>query len=289
MPDFFQHRYLTTIHYLKETPIEKQEEDLCEFTRKRSLTLALPALYSALEQPALPRIVEELKKVPYVNEIVFSMNRMDGEQLKKAKGFFSQLPQHTRVIWNDGPRFQEIYKELENHHLTTYVPGKGYNVWMAYGYILAKNNARIIASHDTDILSYHREMLARLVFPVAHPTMGYEYCKSFYGRVSDRMYGRVTRLFVLPLLRSLILTIGSHRLLDYLESFRYPLSGEFSITAELARTLRLPGDWGLEIGMLTEVYHHTTVRRICQVDLGLNFEHKHQHLGADRDESKPSA
>ena len=289
MPDFFQHRYLTTLHYLKDSPIEQQEEDLVRYTKRRPLTLALPALFSELEQPALPRIVEELKKVPYVNEIVFSMNRMSAEQLKIAKDFFSQLPQHTRVIWNDGPRFQEIYKELENHHLTTYVPGKGYNVWMAYGYILAKNNSRIIASHDTDILSYHREMLARLVFPVAHPTMGYEYCKSFYGRVSDRMYGRVTRLFVLPLLRSLILTIGSHRLLDYLESFRYPLSGEFSVTTELARTLRLPGDWGLEIGMLNEVYHQTTVRRICQVDLGLNFEHKHQHLGADRDESKPSA
>ncbi|MEM0898101.1 MAG: glycosyl transferase [Verrucomicrobiota bacterium] len=289
MPDFFQHRYLTTLHYLKDAEVDEVEEDLAKYTKRRPLTLALPALYSELEQPALPRILEELKKVKYVNEIVFSMNRMDGEQLKKAKEFFSQLPQPTRIIWNDGPRFQEIYKTLEEHHLTTYVPGKGYNVWMAYGYILAKGSARVIASHDTDILSYHRDMLARLVFPVTHPTMGYEYCKSFYGRVSDRMYGRVTRLFVLPLLRSLMKTVGQLQLLDYLESFRYPLSGEFSLTTELARTLRLPGDWGLEIGMLNEVYHHTTMRRICQVDLGLNFEHKHQHLGADRDESKPAA
>ena len=50
----------------------------------------------------------------------------------------------------------------------------------------------------------------------------------------------------------------------------------------------MPGDWGLEVGMLVEVYHNTTVNGICQVDLGSNFEHKHQHLGHQHDDPEPT-
>ena len=50
----------------------------------------------------------------------------------------------------------------------------------------------------------------------------------------------------------------------------------------------MPGDWGLEVGMLVEVYHNTALRGICQVDLGSNFEHKHQHLGHQYDDPEPT-
>ena len=281
MPDFYQHRQITTIHQLREFDLEEREAELKSFTEKREISLVLPALFSELQSPALPHILDELQQVGYVEEVVFSMNRMNAEEFAHSKKFFERLPQPVHIIWNDGPRVKALYKQLADAQLTDYVPGKGFNVWMAYGYILAKEKSTVIAAHDSDILSYHREMLMRLCLPVSHPHMGYEYCKSFYGRVSDRMYGRVTRLFVLPLLRSLMLTIGEHPLLEYLDSFRYPLSGEFAITSELARTLRMPGDWGLEIGLLCEVYRNTTTRRVCQIDLGSNFEHKHQHLGYD--------
>ena len=248
----------------------------------------MPALYSEVEGPALPGILEHLKEVEFINEVVISMNRMDSDQFKKAKDFFSRLPQKHFIIWNDGPRVSEIYNELKEAQITQYIPGKGCNVWMAYGFILARGNAGIIAMHDSDILSYHREMLARLCMPTAHPGLEYDYCKSYYGRVSDRMYGRVTRLFVIPLLRALIKVYGNLRMLDYLEGFRYPLSGEFSISTDLARRVGMPGDWGLEVGMLVEVYHNTTVKGICQVDLGSNFEHKHQHLGHQHDDPEPT-
>ena len=248
----------------------------------------MPALYSEVEGPALPGILEHLEKVEFINEVVISMNRMDSDQFKKAKEFFSRLPQKHFIIWNDGPRVSEIYNELKEAQITEYIPGKGCNVWMAYGFILARENAGIIAMHDSDILSYHREMLARLCMPTAHPGLEYDYCKSYYGRVSDRMYGRVTRLFVIPLLRALIKVYGNLRMLEYLEDFRYPLSGEFSISTDLARRVGMPGDWGLEVGMLVEVYHNTTVKGICQVDLGSNFEHKHQHLGHQHDDPEPT-
>ena len=40
--------------------------------------------------------------------------------------------------------------------------------------------------------------------------------------------------------------------------------------------------------MLCEVYHNTTARRICQADLGMNFEHKHQHLETKSEGGAPT-
>jgi glucosyl-3-phosphoglycerate synthase len=292
MPDFYQHSVVSTLHCLKEIDLPEQEKMLAEEAEKRPITLVLPALYSELESPALPHILSQLKGVPYIKEIVFSMNRMDAAQFTNAKRYFGESldsDQRWRILWNDGPRVRGLYDQLSEAELTHYTPGKGYNVWMAYGYAIAREETRIIAAHDSDILSYDREMLFRLCLPTAHHSMAYEYVKSYYGRVSDRMYGRVTRLFVGPLLRSMIKVLGNHPLLEFLNNFRYPLSGEFSIDIDLAEIIRIPGDWGLEIGMLCEIYRSAATRKVCQVDLGNNFEHKHQHLGYDKasEESNP--
>jgi glucosyl-3-phosphoglycerate synthase len=67
-------------------------------------------------------------------------------------------------------------------------------------------------------------------------------------------------------------------LLHFLDSFRYPLAGEFAMNANLARVNRIPGDWGLEIGVLSEVFRNCSPTRTCQVDLADNYDHKHQML-----------
>ena len=282
MADFYQHRLLTTLHHLRELDLEGQSRELAAYSRRRPITLVLPALYAEVKRSALRKIIEELKRVDYLSHVVISMNRMSAEELAHARDFFSALPQPHQIIWNDGPRLSELYGQLERAGLTSYTAGKGYNVWMAIGHTLARGGTNIIATHDTDILSYHREMLLRLCLPAASPSISYNFCKSYYGRVSDRMYGRVTRLFMAPLIRAMMRVLGPLPLLEFLDSFRYLLSGEFAMSVNLANVLRLPGNWGLEVGMLCEVYHNTTSRRICQVDLGMNFEHKHQHL-----ETKP--
>jgi glucosyl-3-phosphoglycerate synthase len=41
---------------------------------------------------------------------------------------------------------------------------------------------------------------------------------------------------------------------------------------------RIPSDWGLEVGMLAEVYRNCSLKRICQVELVENYDHKHQDL-----------
>jgi glucosyl-3-phosphoglycerate synthase len=63
----------------------------------------------------------------------------------------------------------------------------------------------------------------------------------------------------------------------YLQSFSYPLSGEFAIYSNLASHLRIPCDWGLEVGLLAELFRNSSYKRICEVDLGF-YEHKHRNI-----------
>jgi glucosyl-3-phosphoglycerate synthase len=281
MADFYQTGVVATFHRLGHVDLERMESKLTEFNRHRPIALVLPATYAELEAPAIQQIKKEIAKIPYLNEIVVAMGRTNQEQFMRAKEFFSTFPQRTRVIWNTGPAIGELYKLLEEHGLYIGDDGKGRSAWTAYGYILSREKSKVIALHDCDIVNYSRELLGRLCYPTASTNMDYEFCKGFYARVTDRMHGRVTRLFVTPLIRSLAKLLGPIPLLVYLDSFRYPLAGEFSMITDLARINRIPGDWGLEVETLAEVLRNCSPMRICQVELCETYEHKHQPLSAE--------
>ena len=278
MSDFYQTGVITTLHRLGPPNPERLERELIRLVRERPVALVLPSLYSELEGPALPHIIDELCKVPYLGQIVISLDRANRKQFEHAREFFSRLPQVHRIIWNDGKRLQSLFDLLPKHGLSFGEQGKGRGAWVAHGYVLAQGQSRVIAIHDCDILSYDREMLARLVYPIVNRQFDYRFCKGFYSRITDRMHGRVTRLMMTPLIRSLQRTVGPMPLLNYLDSFRYILAGEFSMDADLPRVNRIPSDWGLEIGVLAEVYRNVAVQRVCQVDIAANYEHKHQPL-----------
>jgi len=278
MGDFYQTGLVATFHRFGKMNLGQLEDELNGFSKQRPITLVLPSLFSELEGPALPGIIEELKLVKYLDQIVVTMGRTDAGQFKKAKKFFSQLPQRPVLIWNDGPRISALYEKLERGGMQVGGDGKGRSCWMAYGYILASERTRVIALHDCDIVNYSRELLARLIYPVVNPNTDYEFSKGFYARVTDRMYGRATRLLITPLIRSLEEIVGYTEFLRYLDSFRYALAGEFCMQVDLARANRIPSDWGLEIGVLAEVRRNTSIKRVCQVGLTDSYEHKHQAL-----------
>ena len=128
-----------------------------------------------------------------MNHITIGLDKADNKQFRNAKEFFSNLKQPHSVIWNDGPRMKALDKELNKKGLAPGEPGKGKNVWYCMGYVLARDEARSIALHDCDILTYDRELLARLVYPVANPLFNYEFCKGYYPRVgNNKLNGRVT-------------------------------------------------------------------------------------------------
>ncbi len=278
MSDFYQTGVVSTLHRLGKTNLGALEAELSEHARHRPIALILPTTFSDFKGEAFKKILENLRGVKYLKEIVVVMNKTDTMEFRQAKRILSEYPFETKVVWSSGPRIGELYKLLEKNELFIGPDGKGRSVWIALGYVIATEKSEVIALHDCDILTYDRELLARLCYPAANPNMGYEFCKGFYSRVTDRMYGRVTRLFFTPLIRALQKILGYLPVLVYFDSFRYPLSGEFSLDIDLARVNRIPSDWGLEVGFLAEVYRNCVPKRICQVDLIESFEHKHQEL-----------
>jgi len=282
MADFYQSRVIATFHKLGQPNLDQLESELEYLSKKRNLSLVLPALFSEFEREALPNIIEELKKVNYIHEIVLVLGKADEDQFKYACSVMQELSRdRVSIIWLDSPRIKDALRTIEEQDLYIGEDGKGRAVWVAYGYILGKGETRIIAQHDCDIVSYDRNLLARLVYPAMNRNLGFQFVKGYYARVTDRMYGRVTRLFVSPLIRALVELVGHHAFLTYLDDFRYPLAGEVAMTSDLARLNRIPGGWGLEVGTLAEVYRNVPPKRVCQVDLSESYEHKHQPLSAD--------
>lgn len=281
MSDFFQNGIVATFHRLNKINLVRLENELLEFSTRKPITLVLPSLYTEIHGEGLKKIVKELRQVNYLKEIVLTLGPADSNQFREVKDFIADLPQEVNIIWNNGPRIQALYDELIENDLDPGPDGKGRSTWLAYGYILAKRESQVIALHDCDIITYSRAMLGWLIYPVASDKLDYEFCKGFYSRITSKMHGRVTRLFVSPLIQALIKVAGDLDILKYLNSFRYILAGEFSMTPELARINRIPADWGLEVGVLAEIYRNSSLNRICQAELCDNYEHKHQILSAD--------
>ncbi|MEC9310736.1 MAG: glycosyl transferase [Pseudomonadota bacterium] len=282
MVDFHQNGNITTLHNLRTRSLEEMNYELETFVQSRKISLILPCLYSELETEAMPNIVAELSKVRYLHRIVVGLDRADEAQFRHAQKFFKDLNQNHVVIWNDSPRMKALGARLEAMGLAPTEQGKGKNVWSSLGYLMSCEDSSVMAIHDCDILTYTNELLARLVYPVANPNFPYQVAKGFYARVGqDRLNGRVTRLLVSPLLIALKRVIGDRDYIDYLRSFRYPLSGEFAMRTSILPDLRIPSDWGLEIGVLSEAWRNLAPKAVCQVEIADSYDHKHQELSPE--------
>jgi len=281
MSDFFQGGQITTLQRLGPRPLVEFEEAIARHTRRNRAALLIPCLVTEMDRPALARICEEVAKASYLDTVLISLDRADEAGYQRALEYFKKLERRTVILWNDSPHLVALIDRLEKADLALGERGKGRACWMAFGYLLAQGNIEYIALHDADVIDYDRALLARLLYPVVDPILNFDFCKAYYARYTDRLNGRVSRLFVVPLVLSLKALLGTHPYLEFLLGFRYPLAGEFALSTDLARQVRVPSDWGLEIGMLSEVFRHRSPRRLCQVDLADKYDHKHQSLSPD--------
>ena len=282
MSEFSQNGVVATLHDFSNRDLKDLERDLKKFSKDRKMELILPCLYSELEGSALPNIVSEISNTNYLNHIIIGLDRANEAQAKKAWNFFKKLNCPFTILWNDGPNLLKLDKELKNYNLAPQELGKGRNVWYCLGMAIARGEARSIAFHDCDILTFDRRLLAKLFYPVVNPLFNFEFCKGYYPRVAEgKMNGRVSRLLVTPLLTAMEKTVGHNDYLDYMKAFKYPLAGEFSFRRNLMADMRIPCDWGIEIGILSEMYRNQASNRICQVDLADTYDHKHQDLSID--------
>ena len=284
MGDFSQNGIISNLHDFGTKTTADIEKELVKFSKERKMELILPSLYSELKGDALPNIVKQISGTKYLNHIIVGLDKASKAEAVKAWKFFKKLNKPFTILWNDGPRLKKLHEELKEKDLAPSEMGKGRNVWYCLGMCIARDEARSVALHDCDIKTYDRRMLAKLFYPVVNPMFNFEFCKGYYPRVSNnKMGGRVARLLVFPLITALEKTIGKSDYLEFMKSFKYPLAGEFSFRRNILPELRISSDWGIEVGVLSEMQRNYSPHNICQVDLADTYDHKHQELSINDD------
>ena len=127
--------------------------------------------------------------------------------------------------------------------------------------------------------------VALVLFGVTVPALGQEFPSRSVRLVVAFPAGGPTDFVARLLADRLKSILGQQPFLVYMDTYRYPLSGEFAMDVDLVRRVRIPYDWALEVGMLAEIFRNASPRAICQSELCDNYEHKHQEL-SPRDAEK---
>ena len=195
--------------------------------------------------------------------------RGTSDEVRSFRSVIDEGELDLEVLWCNRPSMNHL---LEDSGLLG-VTGKGLDLWL--GLAVATQTDGPIVVHDADNRSYERSDVARLAWPLEQ---GFDFAKGYYARIEDRrLYGRLTRLLVHPILEAARRQTGAD-LFEYLTAFRYPLAGECSMTASFAKTLRPSPDWGFELSTLVDAYREVGFDGSAQVDLGT---HAHDHRPID--------
>jgi glucosyl-3-phosphoglycerate synthase len=277
MADFHINK-VPTFSLLQHESCESMEAKVLKASSKIPVGVLIPALYRDLSGDAMQHIIAVLSDTRYVQKVYISLDQANKEEYAKSQAIVAPLGNRVTLVWNDKPEVTEVIRRIEQQ-LPLGIRGKGRAVWTCLGYIIGKAEVSAIAFHDADILTYDRDFLTRLLFPLMY--LRFQFSKGYYIRYDKKLYGRVTRLFYFPLVRTLKDMFGSTEFLDYMGDFRYPLSGEFATYISQARMMQFPSDWGIEVGLLGEIYRLVRESRICQIELTNRYDHKHQHVGSE--------
>ncbi len=276
MADFYINR-LPTFSLLPDESTGSMEEKIMQESVKIPIGVLIPALFSDLSGAAMRAIIKQLVKMDFVKKVYVCLDQASEEEYRSSIAITRPLGKKGVLIWNDGPRVRKVLSEIEKE-IFVGLRGKGNSVWTGLGYVIAKGDVSALAFHDADILTYDKDFLIRLLFPIVF--LKYQFSKGYYIRYNDRFYGRVSRLFYFPFIRALKDIFGATDYIDYMGDFRYPLSGEFATFVSQARMLQFPCDWGIEVGILGEIYRNMRINRICQVEITPRYDHKHQRVGS---------
>lgn len=231
-------------------------------------SVVIPLTAADYESPASSAVFETVADVD--PERVIVPLRAPRDRVLEVIAWIESFDLPVTVLWCNAPAVASL---VAAYGIDANA-GKGLDVWLALG--LASDSEYVVV-HDADAETYDETQIPRLLHPLAN---GHTFSKGYYARVEeDGLYGRLCRLFVTPLVR--VLEADNRApMLSYLSAFRYPLAGEFAVTGEMARSLRPPGGWGLEIATLCDAYDHAGFARSAQVDLGI---HRHEHRPVDGD------
>lgn len=284
MPNFSQQSVdITTLHILKQDSSHLHTR-LLEKKDEHKAMVVIPCLATEFTEqhnrPIFKNILFHLSKINYLDKIVFGLDKATEAEMQQLALLLKEFGLWNAIIqWNDGPEFVALYDKLEDAGFDVSIPGKGRNMFMSFGICLALG-ADSVALIDADIKSFSKDQIDRLLYPVMG--LDYDFVKGYYSRIHENhFYGRVKRLLVDPLLLALKRRFTHSteekflRIIDFLLSFQYQLSGEVAFRKDLLRKMRFSMNWGVEIYSLIEVYRKAS--SICQVQFSsVPFDHKHQ-------------
>ncbi len=236
-----------------------QLRELIELKKKQglSISLALPALN---EEETVGRVIkmmkkELLKRIPLLDEIVLIDSNSTDRTREIAQKEGVPVYIHQQLLGRLGAR-----------------RGKGEALWKS----LLVTKGDIIVWIDTDIVNIHPRFVYGIIGPLlANPQV--QLVKGFYRRplrVGQKMQagggGRVTELTARPLLNLFY---------PELSGVVQPLSGEYAGRREALERAPFYSGYGVETGLLIDIYERYGLNAIAQVDL-LERIHHNQSLEA---------
>jgi len=225
--------------------------------RRLTVSLALPALN---EGETVGRVITTVKQalmenVPLLDEIVL----IDSNSTDRTREIAQELGVPVYI-------HQEILPQYGARR------GKGEALWKS----LYVTRGDIIAWIDTDIFNIHPRFVYGIIGPlILHDHV--QYVKGFYRRplkVGDKMQagggGRVTELMARPLINLFY---------PELSGVIQPLSGEYAGRRTALEQADFYSGYGVETGMLIDVFERHGLAAVAQVDL-LERIHHNQPLEA---------
>lgn len=232
---------------------------LMEFKEKQgsSISLAMPSLN---EEKTVHKVITTIKKalmdnVPLLDEMVL----IDSDSTDRTRKIAEELGIPVYI-------HQQVLPELGAR------PGKGEALWKS----LLVTKGDIIAWIDTDIVNIH----PRFVYGIVGPLLlnrDIQFVKGFYrrplktgGMLQAGGGGRVTELTARPLLNLFY---------PELSGVIQPLSGEYAGRREALENAIFFSGYGVETGLLIDIFEKYGLRSIAQVDL-LERIHHNQELEA---------
>jgi glucosyl-3-phosphoglycerate synthase len=208
-----------------------------------SVTVCVPARDEAPTIAPIVRDLVELRDIGVVDQVLVADHDSTDGTGEIAAGLGAEVVRTGAIRPDLGP-----------------VLGKGDNLWRA----LAAVRGDVVCFVDADSADFGPHFVCGLIGPLlAEPSL--EYVKGYYRRpwrdgegVRPSGGGRVTHLLARPLLA---------RFYPELLAFDQPLAGEMAARRELFERVPFATGYGLEIGLLIDVYRTVGLAAMCQVDL----------------------
>jgi glucosyl-3-phosphoglycerate synthase len=226
-----------------------------------SISVVIPALN---EEPTVGKIVGSIRealieRAPFIDELVV----IDGGSLDAT----------ARAARDAGASVFALSDVPEPPG----VKGKGVALWKAQ----FVTTGDIVIFIDADIEEFDPRVVTGCAGPLLADPEIY-LVKAFYrrplvigGRRYDDSGGRITELMVKPLLRML---------LPDLSVVRQPLGGEYALRRDIMEQLPFSPGYGVEIGLLIDLYARYGIDRLAQVDVETRI-HRNRPIGELGDEA----